>query len=271
MERTLGVCHEVLANKLFEAKDLDALLLVGGQSRYPLIHERIENEFGIVPSKAIHPDEAVALGTALLAHSIGGAQSFRFRDVLPMSVGIGVPGGKCVRVIERNTVLPFEKRYKISATPGSDGSFELMVFQGEAQRVEDNEYLGTVTLSGHSAGRTGKANYAVLFALSQECILTVTATDLDSGEEVRAVMSATDTPDTITAKLARTAGAAEGVPQPGGTIPVPKPKTGGLPEAASPLAPESETAAEAADASADAPVRPNGWFARLLGKIRGAG
>ena len=279
VERTLSVCKEVLHNQCYTEKDLDAILLVGGQSRFPLIHQRIEEEFGITPSKAVHPDEAVALGTALLAQSISGrGHSFRFRDVLPMSLGIGVPGGKCVRVIERNTLLPFEKRYKISATPGEDGGFELMVFQGEGKRVEDNEYLGTVTLTGESRGGEGKASYAVLFTLSQECILTVSATDLATGEEVRTTMSATDTSDTIRAKLSRPPDGKTSAPHPGGTVPLERPvfadgaaatvtESGGISApATAPARAASAVPATTAAAREDTPP-PGGWFSRLLGKL----
>jgi len=277
VERTLSVCREVLAAKGHGPENLDAVLLVGGQSRFPLIHERIEAEFGQAPSKAVHPDEAVALGTALLAHSIGGSHSFRFRDVLPMSLGIGVPGGKCVRVVERNTLLPFEKRYKISATPGEDGGFELMVFQGEGNRVEDNEYLGTVTLRSEAGPQAGKAAYAVLFSLSQECILTVTATDLATNEEVQAVMAASDTSDSIRAKLARPPGAAAPAPHPGGTVPLERPPLDeparavvSEPAAGAPSAPGAGAAppAPAELPPADEQIPPSGgFFSGLLGKL----
>ena len=92
VDRTLEVCREVLLAKGLHAADIDEVLLVGGQSRMPLVHEKVAAFFGKTPSRAVHPDEAVAVGAALLAYSLGSAEGVVLIDVLPMSIGIGVPG-----------------------------------------------------------------------------------------------------------------------------------------------------------------------------------
>ncbi|NOZ85126.1 MAG: Hsp70 family protein [Deltaproteobacteria bacterium] len=202
VDRTMDVCKDVLNDCRLTPSDLDAIILVGGQSRFPLIHEKIFENFKREPSKSVHPDEAVALGTALLAGSLnGGGRKFVFKDVLPMSISLGAPGGRCIRVIDRNTMLPFKKHIKISATPGPDGVFELPVFQGEGMNIDDNEFLGTVKISGEKAVSGQKSSYAVQFSLSQECILTVQAMDMETRKKVVSELSITGTGDSVRKQL----------------------------------------------------------------------
>ena len=110
------------------------MLLVGGQSRMPLVHEKVAAFFGRAPSRAVHPDEAVAIGAALLAHSLGSAEGVVLIDVLPMSIGIGLPGGRVKTIIERNTPLPARKQYGLTTTRDGQTEFELVILQGESGR-----------------------------------------------------------------------------------------------------------------------------------------
>ena len=168
------------------------MLLVGGQSRMPLVHEKVAAFFGRTPSHAVHPDEAVAIGAALLAHSLGSAEGVVLIDVLPMSIGIGLPGGRVKTIIERNTALPARKQYGLSTTRDGQTEFELCVFQGESGAASEREYLGTLRLEGLPPGPRGMVKIAVTFELGAECLLTVTARELNTGREVQAVMSASE-------------------------------------------------------------------------------
>jgi molecular chaperone DnaK len=192
VDRTLDVCREVLHAKGLSTKDLDEVLLVGGQSRMPLVHEKVAAFFGRAPSHAVHPDEAVAIGAALLAHSLGSAEGVVLIDVLPMSIGIGLPGGRVKTIIERNTALPARKQYGLSTTRDGQTEFELCVFQGESGAASEREYLGTLRLEGLPPGPRGMVKIAVTFELGAECLLTVTARELNTGREVQAVMSASE-------------------------------------------------------------------------------
>ena len=128
------------------------MLLVGGQSRMPLVHQKVAAFFGKQPSRAVHPDEAVAIGAALLAHSLGSAEGVVLIDVLPMSIGIGLPGGRVKTIIERNTPLPARKQYGLATTRDGQTEFELVIVQGESPDAAECEYLGTVRLAGLPSG-----------------------------------------------------------------------------------------------------------------------
>jgi molecular chaperone DnaK len=190
VDRTIQVCRDVLAAKGLEPKDVDEVLLVGGQSRMPLVHEKVAAFFGRPPSRAVHPDEAVAVGAALLAHSLGSAEGVVLIDVLPMSIGIGLPGGRVKTIIEQNTPLPARKQYGLATTRDGQTDFELVVLQGESSEASGCEYLGTLRLADLPPGPRGMVKIAVTFELGAECLLTVTARELNTGRKVQAVMSA---------------------------------------------------------------------------------
>jgi molecular chaperone DnaK len=203
VDRTLKVCEEVLAAARLEPADIDDVLLVGGQSRMPLVRERIRNFFGKEPSKAVHPDEAVALGAAVLAHSLesGDIQGVVLVDVLPMSIGVGLPGGRFRKLIERNTSLPHRKTLSLATTRDDQPSLEIVVFQGESDKAQENEYLGTLVIPGLPKGPRGSAAFGIVFSLSAESILTITAQDEKSGRTVTATLSTKDTPAEVKKRL----------------------------------------------------------------------
>jgi molecular chaperone DnaK len=252
VDRTLEVCTEVLAAKGLSPKDIDEVLLVGGQSRMPLVHEKVAAYFGRPPSRAVHPDEAVAVGAALLAYSLGSAEGVVLIDVLPMSIGIGLPGGRTKTIIERNTPLPARKQYGLATTKDGQTEFELVVYQGESAIAAECEYLGTVRLTGLPPGPRGMVKIAVSFDLGPECLLTVTARELNSGRQVQAVMSAREGPNAARKKLEQ-AGADPNART--GSFPVP---TGAEPL---PAAPPAVAAAAAAPGGGI-----GGFFRRLFGK-----
>ena len=185
VERTLAVCRETLDAKGLAPGDLDEVILVGGQSRMPFVHERVRAFFGKAPSRAVHPDEAVAIGAALLARSLGSAEALVLIDVLPMAIGIATAKGQVRPVFERNTPLPSRKQVSLATTEDGQTQFELVVVQGEAPIAEDCEYLGTLRLDGLPAGPRGMVKIAVGFELGAECLLTVTARELQTNRVVK--------------------------------------------------------------------------------------
>ncbi|MFT3916744.1 MAG: TIGR02266 family protein [Anaeromyxobacteraceae bacterium] len=235
VERTIDVCREVLLGRGLTTKDIDEVLLVGGQSRMPLVQEQVSAFFGKAPSKSVHPDEAVAVGAALLAHSLSSAEGIVLIDVLPMSIGIGLPGGRMKTILERNTPLPTRKQYGLVTTRDGQTEFELVVMQGEPGA--EVEYLGTLKLSGLPPGPRGMVKISVTFELGVECLLTVTAREQNSGREVKTVLSAREGVNAARRRLQ-----AEAEHRPPGATPAPIPPRPEAPPAPLAAAPRTKAA-----------------------------
>ncbi len=218
VDRTVRVCEEVLQAKGLKPQDIDEVILVGGQSRFPLVHEKITKFFGRPPSKGVHPDEAVALGAALLAHSLGQLEGVVLIDVLPMAIGVGLPGGRFKPVLERNVSLPAAKSYTLSTHRDEQTELELTVFQGDSERAQDNEYLGTLRLAGLPKKARGAVQVTVTFEVNNESLLKVTAREGTTGREVVSTFTTRDTPEAVKARLAQEEAAPAPVP-PGGAAP----------------------------------------------------
>ncbi|NBC40432.1 TIGR02266 family protein [Corallococcus exiguus] len=212
VDRTVQVCEEVLQAKGLKPTDIDEVILVGGQSRFPLVHEKITKFFGRPPSKGVHPDEAVALGAALLAHSLGQMEGVVLIDVLPMAIGVGLPGGRFKPVLERNVSLPAAKSYTLSTHRDGQTELELTVFQGDSDRAQDNEYLGTLRLAGLPKKPRGAVQVSVTFEVNNESLLKVTAKEGTTGREVVSTFTTRDTPESVKARLAQEESAPAPVP-----------------------------------------------------------
>jgi molecular chaperone DnaK len=175
------------------AADIDEVMLVGGQTRMPVVQERLTKFFGKPPSKGVHPDEAVAIGAALYGWSLQDNSDLKLQllDVIPMSIGLEQAGGTMHVVFPRNAPIPNAKA--ISATSSVDGQTELVVriFQGDHDATAGNELLGEFTFSGVSAGRAGEARLEILFEVSIEGILTMSARDLDSDRQMKTTVRVT--------------------------------------------------------------------------------
>ena len=201
VDRTLEVCKQVLDAKGLGPRGVDEVILVGGQSRFPLVHRKVEQFFGRPASKGVHPDEAVAIGASLLAHSLGQVDGVVLIDVLPMAIGIGLPGGRFKPVLERNSPLPATKRYTIGTTRDQQTEIEVTVFQGESERAPENEYLGTLKLAPLPRAPRGTVKIEISFEVSGEALLKVTAKELSTGREVTSTFSTRDTAEAVRARL----------------------------------------------------------------------
>jgi molecular chaperone DnaK len=193
--RTFELVDRVLGEKNIPASDIAEVLLVGGQTRMPLVQGKTHQHFGKPPRKGVHPDESVALGAALLAESMSEIDSVTLVDALSMPIGFAMPGGRFRKVIEKNTQIPAQRSFRLP--PGKPGGLELDIFQGDSERIIDNEYLGTLRFPPETAGQ--KVN----FILDEECLLHVTVEGLSADAQPREVLLATrDTPDTLKAAWA---------------------------------------------------------------------
>ncbi|NMB74645.1 MAG: Hsp70 family protein [Myxococcales bacterium] len=199
--RTLKVCDQVLARAHLNAASIDQILLVGAQTRMPLVWRMIHEHFGKEPLKGVHPDESVALGAALLAESLDKLDAVVLIDVLPMSIGVGVPGGSFRRILEAGTPLPASRTFGLFTYQDDQREMVLPVFQGENAKVDDNEFLGAVHMTGIPPGPAGKRMIEVTFGLSPECLLTVAARDREGAALCEVIMSTKETPTELRSRL----------------------------------------------------------------------
>jgi molecular chaperone DnaK len=190
VDRTFEICDRVLEEKGIKRSEIDEIILVGGQSRMPLVQQKIQEHFGKPPRKGVHPDECVALGAALLADSLGSLDSVTLLDAVSMPIGYGLPNNRVKRIIDKNTLIPLVKSFRLPAPKdASSPHIELDIYQGDSDLIVDNEYLGTVRLPAAFAGRK------IDFRLTEECLLQVMVED---GATMKKVDLATrDTPEAL--------------------------------------------------------------------------
>ncbi|RKG95165.1 2-alkenal reductase [Corallococcus sp. CA053C] len=191
VDRTFDICDRVLAEKGISRSEIDEIILVGGQSRMPLVQQKIQAHFGKAPRKGVHPDECVALGAALLGDSLGSIDAVTLLDALSMPIGYAMPNGRVKRIIEKNSLIPMVKSFRLPP-PKEPGSpfIELDIYQGDSDLMVDNEYLGTVRVPAASAGRK------IDFRLTEECLLQVQVEDA-TGTLRKVDLATRDTPEQL--------------------------------------------------------------------------
>ncbi len=193
IDRTEVILRRVMNDAGLDPRKADELLLVGGQTRMPQVQKRLTEIFGKAPSKGVHPDEAVAIGAALYAHSLEDNSNLRLQllDVIPMAIGLERAGGEFHTVFPRNAAIPNAKA--IEATTSYDGQTEvaMRIFQGDAPQVARNELLGDFLFSGLKPGPEGSARLEITFDVNIEGILTMSARDLDTGKQMKTTVRVT--------------------------------------------------------------------------------
>jgi molecular chaperone DnaK len=191
VDRTIQLIDRVLADAGVRPDEIDQVMLVGGQTRMPLVQRRLATYFGKPPSKGVHPDEAVAIGAALYGWSLQDDSDLRIQllDVIPMAIGLESANHKVHVVFPRNTAIPNARN--VSATSSVDGQSELAlrIWQGDEPEAARNELLGEFTFSGVRAAPAGRVKLEVLFEVNVEGILTVSAKDRDTGRQMRTTIS----------------------------------------------------------------------------------
>ena len=158
--------------------DVSDVLLVGGMSRMPKVVETVKQLFGKEPSKAVNPDEAVAIGAAIQGAVLSGeVTDVLLLDVTPLSLGIETLGGVFTRLIPRNTTIPTKKSQIFSTAAAGQTSVEIRVFQGERELVKDNKLIGNFNLSGIPPAPKGVPQIEVTFDIDADGIINVSARD----------------------------------------------------------------------------------------------
>jgi len=189
VDKSFQIVERVLGEKNLNRGDIQEVLLVGGQTRMPLVQGKAHQFFGKPPRKGVHPDESVALGAALLAESMQEIDSVTLVDALSMPIGFAMPGGRFRKVIEKNTQIPSKSSFRLP--PARDGrGLELDIFQGDSDRIIDNEYLGTLKFPAEVAGQR------VNFILDEECLLHVTI-ESANGDTRELTLATKDTPEAL--------------------------------------------------------------------------
>ena len=191
VERTITIARRVLKESGLQIDEIDTLLLVGGMTRVPSVQKAVTELLGgRTPSKGVHPDEAVAIGAALLADMLASqnADSIVLLDVLPQSIGVAAADGQFVSIFRRNTSIPNYKSRQLTTSRDNQTTLNLKIYQGDEARAEQNELLGNFLFSGIRAKPAGQVRVDAVFNLSPEGILHVSANDPETGTEMETTL-----------------------------------------------------------------------------------
>lgn len=183
IEKTEKPCKQALKDAKLEPKDIDEVILVGGQTRMPLIQEMVKKIFGKEPLKGVNPDEVVSLGAAIQGGVLAGeVKDILLLDVTPLTLGVETLGGVMTPLIERNTTIPTSKSQIFSTAADNQTSVDVHVLQGERPMAADNKSLGHFMLDGIPPAPRGVPQIEVTFDIDANGILKVTAKDKATGK-----------------------------------------------------------------------------------------
>ncbi len=183
IERSVNLVRQTLGDAKMAPQDIEEIVLVGGQTRMPIIQEEVKKFFGKEPNKSINPDEVVAIGAAVEAGILQGeVKDVLLLDVTPLSLGIETMGGVNTILISKNTTVPTAKSQVFSTAADNQTSVEIHVLQGERPMSADNKSLGKFILDGIIPAPRGIPQVEVSFDIDANGILSVTAKDKATGK-----------------------------------------------------------------------------------------
>ncbi|MFN8009550.1 MAG: molecular chaperone DnaK, partial [Terriglobia bacterium] len=184
VERTVEPCQKALWDAKLDPKDIDQVILVGGQTRTPLVRERVERIFGKLPCLEINPDEVVAVGAAIQGGVLKGEiKDIVLLDVIPLSLGVETHGGLFTKFLERNTTIPTNKTMVFTTVADNQSVVEVHVLQGEREMASANRSLARFELINVPPAPRGVPQIDVTFDIDANGILSVSAKDQSSGQE----------------------------------------------------------------------------------------
>jgi molecular chaperone DnaK len=191
VDRSIGPCRQALQDAGLTPAQINEVLLVGGQTRTPLVQTKVAEFFAQEPKKTVNPDEAVALGAAIQGGVLKGeVREVLLLDVTPLTLGIETLGGVATPLIPRNTTIPTSKSQVFSTAADSQPSVEVHVIQGERPMAGDNKTLGRFILDGILPAPRGMPQIEVAFDIDANGILSVSAKDKGTGREQKITITA---------------------------------------------------------------------------------
>jgi molecular chaperone DnaK len=183
VERTEAPCQDALSSAGLRPDQIDEVLLVGGQTRTPLVAQTVERIFGRAPNREINPDEVVAIGAAIQGGILrGDIKDLVLLDVTPLSLGIETHGGLFVKLIERNATIPTKNTQIFTTVVDNQDTVEVHVLQGEREIASENRSLGRFELTGIPPAPRGVPQIEVTFAIDSNGIVSVSARDVATNQ-----------------------------------------------------------------------------------------
>jgi molecular chaperone DnaK len=195
VQRTFKVCDEALQSARLTAAEVDAVILVGGPTRLPIIRQSVRHYFQREPMTGIDPDEVVALGASIQAAALLNAsaaeagQASYLLDVTPLSLRVATVGGYSEKIIGKNTPIPIEKSKAFTTSRDGQDRVRIRVVQGESSRVEECELLGEFEFSGFRVAKRGEVQIEVTFEIDSNGIVNVSASDRESRKKATTTIS----------------------------------------------------------------------------------
>ena len=191
VERSLAPCKTALNDAGLSASEIDDVILVGGQTRMPLVQAKVQEFFGQEPRKDVNPDEAVAIGAAIQAAVLSGdVKDVLLLDVSPLTLGIETMGGVATPLIDKNTTIPTKKSQTFSTADDNQTAVTIHVVQGERKQAATNKSLGRFDLADIPPAPRGMPQIEVTFDIDANGILNVSAKDKATGKEQSIVIKA---------------------------------------------------------------------------------
>ena len=191
VEKTIEPCKQALTDAEKSSSQIDEVILVGGQTRMPLVQQKVQEYFGKEPHKGVNPDEVVAIGAAIQAGVLkGDVKDVLLLDVTPLTLGIETLGAVATPLIPRNTTIPTAKSQIFSTAADNQPSVEIHVLQGERPMAADNRTLGRFMLDGILPAPRGLPQIEVTFDIDANGILNVRAQDKGTGKEQKITITA---------------------------------------------------------------------------------